>query len=119
MSTKDLILDLELMSTIFQTQIYNLRMAREHVIEGQQPVTKPNITVGDLVLVRDYTSKYFMSKYKVDFHVVRVEGNKVEVKDNNGKLSWYHISDVKKTDMVTNLVCQLPDVDGFGRKGLV
>ena len=38
MGTEDLILDLELMSSIFQTQIHNLRMARERVIEGQQPV---------------------------------------------------------------------------------
>ena len=29
MGTEDLILDLELMSSIFQTQIHNLRMARE------------------------------------------------------------------------------------------
>ena len=67
MGTEDLILDLELMSSIFQTQIHNLRMAREHIIEGQQPVTKPDIAVGDLVLVRDHTSKCFMPKYKVDF----------------------------------------------------
>ena len=45
-------------------------MAREYVIEDQQPVTKPDISVGDLVLVRDYTSKCSMPKYKVDFHVV-------------------------------------------------
>ena len=37
MGTEDLILDIELMSNIFQTQIHNLRMARERVIEGQQP----------------------------------------------------------------------------------
>ena len=54
MRTEDLILDLELMSSIFQTQIHNLRMVREHVIEGQQPITKPNIAVGELVLVRDH-----------------------------------------------------------------
>ena len=59
MGTEDLILDLKLMSNIFQTQIHNLRMARERVIEGQQPVRKPNIEVGDLVLVRDHTSKCF------------------------------------------------------------
>ena len=117
MGTEDLILDLELMSNIFQTQIHNLRMARERVIEGQQPVTKPNIEVGDLVLVRDHTSKCFMPKYKVDFRVVCVQGNRAEVKDNNGKLTWYHISDIKKTDMVTKLICQLPDVDAFGRTG--
>ena len=117
MGTEDLILDLELMSSIFQTQIHNLRMARECIIKGQQPVKKPNINVGDLVLVRDHTSKCFMPKYKVDFRVVCIQGNKVKVKDNNGKLSWYHISDIKKTDMVTKLICQLPDVDAFGRTG--
>ena len=85
MGTEDLILDLELMSNIFQTQIHNLRMARECVIEGQQPITRLNIEVGDLVLVRDHTSKCFMPKYKVDFRVVCIQGNKVEVKDNNGK----------------------------------
>ena len=58
-----------------------------------------------------------MPKYKTDFHVISVLGNKVEVKDNNGKMSWYHISDVKKTDMVTKLFCQLPDYDAFGRLG--
>ena len=33
--TEDLILDLKLMSSIFQTQIHTLRMARECIIEGQ------------------------------------------------------------------------------------
>ena len=58
-----------------------------------------------------------MPKYKTDYHVIRVLGNKVEVKDNNGKKSWFHISDVKKTDMITKLICQLPDYDAFGCKG--
>ena len=117
MGTENLILDLELMSNIFLTQIPYLRMARECVIEGQQPITKPDIAVGDLVLVKDHTSKCFMPKYKVDFRVAHIQGNKIDVKDNNGKLSWYQISDIKKTDMITKLICQLPDVDAFGRKG--
>ena len=58
-----------------------------------------------------------MPKYKTDYCVIRVLGNKVEVKDNNGKMSWFHISDVKKTDMITKLICQLPDYDAFGCKG--
>ena len=87
MGTEDLILDIKLMSSIFQTQIHNLRIAKECVIEGQQPVKKLDISVGDLVLVRDHTSKSFMPKYKVDFRVVYIQGNKVKVKDNNGKLS--------------------------------
>ena len=114
MGTSELILDLELMSNICQVQIHNLKLARQWVIEDQKPVPNPDINTGDLVLMKDHTSKTFMPKYKSDFHVIRVLGNKVEVKDNNGKMSWYHISDVKKTDMVTKLICQLP---AFGRLG--
>ena len=58
-----------------------------------------------------------MPKYKADYCVIRVLGNKVEVKHNNGKMSWFHISDVRKTDMITKLICQLPDYDTFGHKG--
>ena len=58
-----------------------------------------------------------MPKYKVDFRVACIQGNRAEVKDKNGKLSWHHISYIKKTDMVTKLVCQLPDVNAFGRTG--
>ena len=32
-------------------------------------------------------------------------------------MSWFYISDVKKTDMVTKLICQLPDYDVFGHRG--
>ena len=115
MGTSDLILDLELMSNIYQVQIHNLKLARQWVIEDQKLVPDPDIKMGDLVLAKDHTSKTFKPKYKSDFCVIRVVGNKVEVIDNNGKMFWYHISDVKKTDMVTKLICQLPDYDAFGR----
>ena len=105
MGMEELILDLEIMSNIYQSQIHNLKLARQRVIEDQRPVPDPNINTCDLVLVRDHTSKSFMPKYKTDFRVIRVLGNKVEVKDNNGKMSWFHISDVKKTDMITKLIC--------------
>ena len=117
MGTSDLILDLELMSNIYQVQIHNLKLARQWVIKDQKPVPDPDIKTSDLVLVKDHTSKTFMLKCKMDFCVIRVLGNKVEVKDNNDKMSWYHISDVKKTHMVTKLICQLPDYDAFSRSG--
>ena len=43
-------------------------------IKGQSP--DPNINTGDLVLVQDHTSKSFMPKYKTDYRVIRVLGNK-------------------------------------------
>ena len=117
MGTEELILDLEIMSNIYQAQIHNLKLARQCVIEDQKPVPDPKINMGDLVLVRDHMSKSFMPKYKTDYCVIRVLGNKVEVKDNNGKMSLFHISDMKKTDMITKLICQLPDYNAFGCKG--
>ena len=52
-------------------------MARQHIIEDQKPVPDPEISTGDLVLVRDHTNKLFMPKYKMDYCVIRVLGNKV------------------------------------------
>ena len=51
MGMEELILDLEIMSNIYQLQILNLKLARQHVIEDQRPVPNPNINTGDLVLV--------------------------------------------------------------------
>ena len=93
---EDLILDLEIMSNIYQCQIINLQLARHRALKlkvgDTQPSLKTDLAVGDLVLIRDHASKMFMPKYKVDFRIVRILGNKVEVKDNHGKLSFYHIS---------------------------
>ena len=55
------------------------------MIEDQKPIPNPDINTGDLVLVKDHTLKTFMPKYKSDFCVIRVLGNKVEVKESNGK----------------------------------
>ena len=59
MGTNDLILDLKLMSNIYQVQIHNLKLARQHVIEDQRPVPDPKFKIGDLVLVKDHTSTTF------------------------------------------------------------
>ena len=64
MGTEELILDLEIMSNIYQSQIDNLKLARQCVIEDQRPLPDPNINTGDRVLVRDHTSKSFMPRYK-------------------------------------------------------
>ena len=71
MGTSDLILDFELMSNIYQVQIHNVKLARQQVLEDQKPVPDPDIKTGDLVLVKDHTSKTFMPKYKTNFCVTR------------------------------------------------
>ena len=54
MGTSDLILDLEIMSNIYQVQIHNLKLARQWVIEDQKHVPNPDINTGDLVLVNPF-----------------------------------------------------------------
>ena len=95
MGTNDLILDLELMSNIYQVLIHNLKLARQHVIKDQRPVPDPKIKTGDLVLVKDHTSTSFMPKYKTDFCVIRILGNKVEVK----RQQW-------QENMVSHIRCE-------------
>ena len=41
MGMEELILDLEIMSNIYQAQIHNLKLARQHIIEDQKPVPNP------------------------------------------------------------------------------
>ena len=71
MGMEELIPDLEIMCNIYQAQIHNLKLARQHIIEDQKPVPNPKFSTGDLVLVRDHTSKLFMPKYKTDYYVIR------------------------------------------------
>ena len=69
MGTEDLILDLEIMSNIYQCQIINLQLARHHVLKlkvgDTQPSLKTELSVGDLVLIRDHASKTFMQNIKL------------------------------------------------------
>ena len=60
MGMEEMILDLEIMSNIYQAQIHNLKLARQCIIEDHRLVPNPKINTGDLVLVRDHTSKSFM-----------------------------------------------------------
>ena len=49
--------------------------------------------------------------------MVGIKGNAVEVKNNQGLLSTFHITDVRKTTMAKKVEELLPDFKKFGRKG--
>ena len=80
MGTEDLILDLELMSNFSDTNTQpengqRMRNQRSTACQKARHCSwQPCIGKGS-------HSKCFMSKYKVDFHVVCIEGNKVKVID--------------------------------------
>ena len=83
----------------------------------EKPVSKPKINTGDLVLVQDHTTRSFQPRLKEDFRVINIKGNSIEVKNNHGFLSTFHITDVTKTAMVEKVKELLPDFKKFGRKG--
>ena len=87
------------------------------MLKNQEPVNKPEMNMGDLVLIQDLTSKSFQPRFKEDFRVVGIRGNLVEVKNNHGVLSTFHITDVRKMTMAENVKEMLPDFKKFGRKG--
>ena len=73
-------------------------------------------SVGDLVLMRNHTSKAFQEKYQDSFHVTRLLGkNQLEVKDQNNHVRTVHITDVKKTTMPEVILHAAPDYSQFGR----
>ena len=72
--------------------------------------------VGDLVLVRNYTSKAFQEKYQGSFHVIRLLGkNLLEIKAQTGHIRQVHIINVKKTSMPEVIAKAVPDYMQFGR----
>ena len=81
-----------------------------------KPVKPHDFKVGDLVLVRNHTSKAFQEKYQDSFHVIRLLGkNQLEVKDQTGHVRQVHITDVKKTTMPEVIAKAVPDYMQFGR----
>ena len=121
MGTEDLILDLEIMSNIYQCQIINLQLGKTSCTQTKSwrhsTVTKDRPGSGRSGShKRPYKQKHSCLSIKLISELSEFLVTRVEVKDNHGKLSFYHISDIKKTDMITKLICQLPDHDAFGEK---
>ena len=81
-----------------------------------KPVKPHDFKIGDLVLMRNHTSKPFQEKYQDSFHVTRLLGkNQLEVKDQNNHVRRVHITDVKKTTMPEIILNAVPDYSQFGR----
>ena len=105
------------MKDIYHPVTYNIKLAREQMLKIQRPINKPEINIGDLVLIHDHTSKSFQPRFKEDYRVVSIKGNTIEVKNNHGLMSTFHITDIKKMTMAEKVNELLPDLRKFGRKG--
>ena len=116
LGTDEGIPNLEALQNLLQmtaTQIENTATKRN---QSFKPVKPHDFKVGDLVLVRNHTSKAFQEKYQDSYRVVKLLGkNQLEVKDQNNCIRQVHVTDVKKTTMPEVLVKNIPDYKQFGR----
>ena len=72
-----------------------------------------------MVLIKDHTAKAFQPRYVGNYRIVSFKGNQVEVrKTEGGNTTWVHLTDVKYTLPVDNVINKLPDYQRFGRKKL-
>ena len=68
-------------------------------------------------MIKDHTAGPFDPVYKVNYRIVAIKGNQVEViPAEGGKSQTVHISDVKYILPADNIIAKLPDYNYFGRK---
>ena len=76
--------DLEALQNLLQMTMAQIQYAANRRNQSFKPVKPHDFKVGDLVLMRNHTSKAFQEKYQDSFHVTRLLGkNQLEVKDQN------------------------------------
>ena len=77
---------------------------------------EPKLKEGDLVLVKDHTTKPFQPRFKGNFRVIAQRGNQVEVKPlQGGETNKFHVTDIKKVLFADQAIAQLPDYNQLGR----
>ena len=116
LGTDENVPNLDALKNVYQMVAQQLEFARTRRDPKKPFKHDHKLQEGDLVLVRNHTSKAFQPKYKEDYRVVKFLGkNQVEIKDNHGKISKVHITDLKKAYMTDIVADQLPDYTKFGR----
>ena len=92
----------------------NLKKARYRSPHPTHPQTY-KIQAGDSVLIKDCTAGPFQPTYKVDYRVVSLKVNQVEVMPSIGGKSYFvHIQDVKYILPAHSIITKLPNFDNFG-----
>ena len=110
--------NLEALKNMYQMVAQQLYNSRQHYIKENKYNKVPDhgILVGNLVLMKDHTTKLFEPKYKEDYRVVQIYGtNALQVSDKRGKLHNVHITDVRHINMTEKVATQLEQIYNRGR----
>ena len=110
LGTDEGIPDLEAIQNLLQMTTTQIEYTAKRRNQSFKPAKLHDFKIGDLVLVRNHTSKAFQEKYQDSFCVIRLLGkNQLEVKDQTGHIRQVRITDVKKTTMPELIAKAVPD----------
>ena len=116
LGTDEGIPDLEALQDLLQMTTPQIKYTAKRRNQNFKLVNPHDFKVGDLVLVRNHTSKAFQEKNQDIFRVIRLLAkSQLEVKDQKAHLRQVHITDVKKTTMPEVIANTIPDYTQFGR----
>ena len=75
---------------------YNIKLARERMLKNQGLGNKPEIDIGNLVLVKDHTLKSFQLRFQSSLHQRKLQ-------------SILHITNVRKMTIAEKVIEIFPD----------
>ena len=108
--------NLEALKNIYQVVTQQLLNSRERYIkkhDNQQPSESP-LQAGDLILIKNHTAKSFEPKYKVNYRIVKIHGNNMDIQDYRGNILMVHVTDLKKTTLMEQVA---DDYEELGKQG--
>ena len=107
---------MQVLKNIYEVVAQNLIIACMKITDNVSLIPT-KLKEGNLVLIKDHTSKAFQPHYVGNYRIVSFKGNQVEVcKTKGGNTTWVHLTDVKYIFPVDNMITKLPDYQNFSRK---
>ena len=107
---------MQALKNIYEMVAQNLKTAHMKITDNINPVPT-KLKEGDLVLIKDHTAKAFQHNYVGNYRIFSFKGNQVEVyKTEGGNTTLVHLTYIKYTLPVDNIITKLPDYQSFGRK---
>ena len=108
-------LHLTALQNTYQLAAQNVQMVKEKS-EMDESSIPPAFQPGDLVTLRDHTTKAFNPKYKGDYRVIKFLGKtQVLLRNSKGEETKHHVTYLKKTNSVQETIRKIPDFKKFGR----
>ena len=110
------LLALDVLRHSYALAVHNIKLAREKQEQSLKTYPIPDLTVGDLVLLRNHVRGPWDPRYEPSYRIVKIHGRQLELRSPDGKIRTSNIRDVKPQYPVDDILKHLPDHQAFGRQ---